>query len=109
MTQIGQSDIKSARKDHVCNWCGQVIRKGDPYEYSCYSDCVFFTWKNHHFCSEFLQKVDAFDGGEGVSEDDFWTFVYEVYRDLFPKEDSRKPGREKLVVLLNHFGINHNL
>jgi hypothetical protein len=46
------SEIRKARKDHICNVCKRTIRKGDRYEKHVFRlDGVFQELKHHVICS----------------------------------------------------------
>ena len=70
---------QKARKNHICNWCGQPIIKGETYKIQKrISEGVCYTWKSHLNCEEVFDKLNmsSLDNGDGVSESEF---MFEVY------------------------------
>lgn len=48
---IDERIVKSARKNHVCNWCGESINKGQSYHYwAGVHEGEFGTCKTHPEC-----------------------------------------------------------
>lgn len=42
-----------AKKDHICNWCKQVIKPGEQYHHQVLKDNEgLYTWKAHCRCAE---------------------------------------------------------
>ena len=77
-----------ARKTHICDWCGGVIRKGERYDFQvCVYDGRAYNWKNHKRCMEIAVKLKMFDNGDdGVSDMMFHEEITEAYIDLFYKQ-----------------------
>lgn len=84
MEILSKRYIKSARKDHQCDWCNKTIFKGHPYEVSnCVGDC-FYTWKSHVKCDDFVRKhaYNHFNGDDG----DGYPPLYDWYINEMPAE-----------------------
>ena len=89
MEVIGQTTRK-ARKDHVCDWCGEIIEKGQKYMVSsCKNDDELYEWKNHLRCEKLYNELDmGFSGdGEGVDSDTFLQIVWERLREVLTAEE----------------------
>lgn len=103
--------IKSARKQHRSSWTGLPINIGEPYTHAVFvNDGYLYTWKSHPFEDDLVDamKLRDCDDGDGITEDDFVTSVFEGYRDLFGG-DGRVIFRHCLIALLDHYKISHNL
>lgn len=80
MADILDNKIRTARKDHTCNYCGDVIHKGEKYDYSkLVQDGELYEWKCHLECNNIANILwEYIDPWEGMTEDDF----YEGCRDF---------------------------
>jgi hypothetical protein len=55
-------EVKSARKQHQCSWCGEVIDTGQPYmRYRWYGDGAI-TVKQHPECYAAMNEQIDFEG-----------------------------------------------
>lgn len=72
----GFSWMPIARKDHKCDFCLGVIRKGSDYyketftPWSCTDNDIFWTLKAHHECKQSFDQFFAALGSEGWGEED---------------------------------------
>ena len=84
--------IVKANKDHVCNFCGLKISKGENYHTSFNVDGgEGYTWKSHMDCQRLAGIfLEDDNDGEGLTQDDFDTYVFEGYKDIFGKPCSLK-------------------
>ena len=84
--------IVKANKDHACNFCGLKINKGENYHTSFNVDGgEAYTWKSHKDCQRLADIfLEDDNNGEGLTQDDFYTHVFEQYRDIFGKPCSLK-------------------
>ena len=72
MTQCLRQEMRTAKKQHVCDYCGGIIKKGEKYSYGAYKDNIFFDWKSHERCNFIVNELwDYIDPYDGVGEDDF--------------------------------------
>ena len=69
-----------ARKEHTCDWCGNVIKKGEEYWRQKYIyDGDFYEWHSHLACSRIVSAIwDYCDPDEGMDEDQFQEGCAEV-------------------------------
>jgi hypothetical protein len=59
MPHFCKQQIKAAKKPHRCTWCGELIKKGEPYEKQVGThDGDFYTNKIHPECVEGMNDVD---------------------------------------------------
>ena len=66
-----------ARKEHRCEFCGEVIHVGEKYnrQTNVYDGCIY-DWVSHCDCSQLACELDMFDDsdnayrGKEVTEDD---------------------------------------
>lgn len=72
---------RKANKDHKCNYCGGVIKKGEIYEHSVNKIDDIYVWKNHISCSKLVERLEM-DGDEGVTKDDFYEYVSNKYAEI---------------------------
>ena len=81
MIEILQDKTVKARKDHRCDLCGGLIRKG--LTYNCQSnklDGDVYTHKAHLKCTEMCKLLDLYrDADYGVDEEIFCDSVDEVF------------------------------
>lgn len=70
-----------ARKQHKCNFCGGIIEKGEMYDNATLEfDGTVYTWKSHLHCLNIASEIDDYYG-EGITEDDFATWINEYVHD----------------------------
>ncbi len=70
--EILQEYERKARKEHICNYCGGVIKKGERYHYSKIKGDDLYEWKSHLACIKAATGLwDFIDPDEGMSSDDF--------------------------------------
>ncbi len=72
-----------ARKEHICDWCQLKIVKDDEYRNTSHVDeGSVYTWKAHIHCCEVLDKIGAWDDGDGISTDAFQECLKNEYADI---------------------------
>ena len=64
-----------ARKEHICDFCGCKINKGQKYyrQTNIYDGCIY-DWIEHEECSQIASELDMYgecDFDEGLSPDNF--------------------------------------
>ena len=69
------SGKRTARKEHKCNFCNGVIKKGEEYQYSVHKDDEVYTWKSHINCSELVVLLDMEYDYEGITGDEFCEYL----------------------------------
>ncbi|MHA1304082.1 MAG: hypothetical protein ACTSPI_10315 [Candidatus Heimdallarchaeaceae archaeon] len=72
--------IQKANKEHVCDWCGEKIQKGEVYEVQTnVSEGSVYRWKTHLKCIKIFNELDMcnYDDGDGIDADTFNTAVQE--------------------------------
>lgn len=65
---------RTARKEHICDFCGCKIEPGERYEIETgFFDCRPYTWKSHIHCRDLCAKLwDYADPDEpGMTSSDF--------------------------------------
>ena len=77
-----------ANKEHVCNWCGSKIVKGEKYNrQTILFDGSIYDWVSHVDCLELTGLLNMFDYdyGDGINEDIFKEcveeYIYEHHYD----------------------------
>jgi hypothetical protein len=82
MTEQLESKDKVARKQHICDYCGEIIEKGEEYHYyKGVCDGNIFEWESHLSCQRICDAIwDYADPDEGMTADDFWQCCHDVCR-----------------------------
>ena len=82
---ILSAQTQIAAKEHRCDYCNQIIYKGEKYGLqNNVCDRVLYTWKYHLSCEELASKLGLFNeaGDEGVTDDLFQECVCDKYADI---------------------------
>lgn len=84
--------VVTARKKHTCDWCLSTIKIGEKYHTSFNVESGDgYTWKSHVDCQKLAEILFSDDNdGEGMTQDDFDTHLFESYRDITGKPCSLK-------------------
>ncbi len=84
--------VVTARKKHTCDWCLSTIKIGEKYHTSFNVDHgEGYAWRSHIDCQELAEIFFSDDNdGEGITMDDFDTYIFESYRDITGKPCSLK-------------------
>lgn len=103
-----RSSIHTARKRHICEWCGGDIEPGSRYLCSAQVfDGDFLTLKAHMTCHtlvrEYFSEQDCYD--EGMSSDDFMDLVRDEYFQNHPDTSIITTPKERLAWVLESRGI----
>lgn len=90
---VKKQNIKRARKDHICNYCGETIEAGSPYTREfLVNGGEHYEWLMHNECEKVANEIWEFvDPWDGMTDDDY----QEGVRNLFEcficgKCDNRK-------------------
>lgn len=79
MIQLINEATSIARKEHRCSFCGEPIHKGEQYHRATLKYDNIYTWKAHLDCLHISAEIC--DEGDGISEDDFRTFIQDCSLD----------------------------
>ena len=73
MPDIIRENIRTARKSHICDYCGHFIEAGEKYKNAVLKYDDLYTWKSHLKCSEVASELwDFIDPMDyGMSGEDF--------------------------------------
>ena len=77
-----------ARKEHICNFCGGKINKGQKYyrQTNIYDGCIF-EWIEHEECGRVASELDMYgkcDYDEGLTSDRFGDILDEyIYQEHY--------------------------
>jgi hypothetical protein len=98
---------RKARKDHICDFCGGIIKKDTIYQrQGIVHEHKLYTWKAHYRCLEICNKLDMFDNcDDGVTQEDFYEYINEEYYKLLADKDepATRSFNERLeIVCANH-------
>lgn len=88
MPDLLEQKDRKARKPHTCNYCGEVIQKGEVYEWAklCY-DGQLYEWKNHKKCGFVSSALWSYiDPDEGMTDEDFSNGCFEFCREFICKD-----------------------
>lgn len=82
MTEQICTEMRAARKEHICDYCRMPINRGERYErYTGKYDGEIYVWKSHEACAFLAQEVWEYaDPDEGMSSDDFYEACCDVCR-----------------------------
>jgi hypothetical protein len=73
------AEIKSSRRNRICEECGHPIPKGQPYRsYAQSFDGDFFTGATHGSCTDWANRVMCMDDGRGFLRDGDPSDEYEL-------------------------------
>jgi len=80
MVEEIEKTVRTARKVHRCNLCGENILPLEKYNYAKLKfDGELYPWKEHIRCSEVCREIyDLVDPDEGMTMDDFCEGCREV-------------------------------
>jgi len=78
MEIISMKTVK-ARKAHVCEYCLHSIKKGEVYNHDIFKDNSIYTFNSHVDCRLLAEKLNWFDGLDGLTSDDFEYYVDEYF------------------------------
>lgn len=110
MTTLISSSTPIARKDHKCNYCRGIIKKGEKYQRDFLKYDGVYSWKSHLRCQSIASKLNMFDDcDEGVADEDFYEYIKceyaKLYEKLYPETyetDSIPNFFEQLTFVQNH-------
>lgn len=91
---------RKAVKDHICDFCGLKINKGETYQNQTLVNDYLYTWKSHLSCLELSRSLDMYDEGEGITSDDFVELVNEYLHDNDIEFSTWEEGLNKAKQLL---------
>jgi hypothetical protein len=56
------SKIRTAKKEHKCDFCGGIINAGEKYDWQkIVSDGELYEWKAHCSCSAIASELDMYE------------------------------------------------
>jgi len=89
---INETKTVTARKAHVCSYCGCTIPVGSKYHTGVFKyDGMIYSWKSHLRCDTLVNVLNM-EGEEGVTCEDFYEYVCEEYYKILG-EDAEPPTR----------------
>ena len=116
-----QSKKRKARKDHICSYCGEVIKKGTIYDWAkLIYEGSLYEWKNHLECGVIASNLWSYiDPDEGMTEEDFQEGCFEFCRTFICQgcekydcesdkcEDDKRYCIDKIYQLLQTHNFKH--
>lgn len=85
----------TARKKHVCDFCGCIIEPGTKYHrHTLVEDggVGIYDWVTHDECEDIASKLDMYRNCyDGVTQDDFCNYVHEYTHYFFEDEKGNLP------------------
>ena len=82
------SKIVTARKEHICGFCGCKINIGQKYIKQTNTDNnLIWNWLEHIEFGELVSKCDWVDGFDGISEDMYDSFIVDYINTHHYNED----------------------
>jgi hypothetical protein len=97
MEQI-ESKNRRANKEHKCDYCQGIIKKGEVYNWqkNC-TDGTLYEWKNHLHCGKLVNKLNMEPYDEGIDEEIFREYVDEAFDEDFTLAEKAKLLSSKLL------------
>lgn len=82
MIEVLRNKTPVARKEHRCEFCGEVIHVGEKYNrQSNVYDGRIYDWVSHCVCSKLAYELDMFDDCiDGDIVEDFDNVICSFYR-----------------------------
>lgn len=72
MPEILDERDRKSRKEHRCDYCQELIKKGETYEWASLKGDELYEWKNHKRCGFIARELWSFiDPDDGMTEHDF--------------------------------------
>ncbi len=93
---------RKANKDHKCDYCNGIIKKGETYKWSTHVDDDVYTWKAHLHCQELVSLLDIDYGVNGISQDCFYEYVNEYFQDDHTLSEMAKISYDRLIKAKNN-------
>lgn len=88
MIKVLRNKTTIARKEHRCEFCGEVIHVGEKYyrQTNVYDGCIY-DWVCHCDCLQLACELDMFDDcDEGLDGDGFINSLNQYVHDRFRYE-----------------------
>lgn len=97
--------IRTAQKEHTCNFCGFKIAKCEKYDWQkLVHDGLLYEWKAHLSCCDLASELDMYDyADDGVTQDYFIEHIDEAYSKI--SKDWDKNFRHRLDTVKQYYKI----
>lgn len=97
MIEVLRNKTPVARKEHRCEFCGEVIHVGEKYNrQSNVYDGRIYDWVSHCVCSKLAYELDMFDDcDEGLDGDGFVDRLNQYVYDKQNCLDANSPFTEQ--------------
>lgn len=116
METLQQATETKSVKEHKCDFCCGIIKKGEIYLRSTHKmDGDIYSWKTHEHCAELAHKLHMYDDcDEGLTTENFIENVKEEYKEIMSKTQTElyeskgftyPPFAEQLVFVLEYHKI----
>jgi len=83
---INDARVVKARKDHVCNYCGGIIKKGEKHTYGVFKFDYIYQWRNHFKCGELVSTLKM-EGDYGITEEIFYEDICDKFKEIWRGKD----------------------
>lgn len=81
MASLLTSVLRTAHKEHQCNFCLGTINKGDTYLYDTLKDADFYTWKTCKHCLDVLDKFDVYAKHGELTQGEYEEIIIDLCSD----------------------------
>jgi len=89
---------RKARVEHICNYCGGIIKKGESYQWSKHvMDGNIYEWKAHNHCLALVLLLDMQSDGDGIDEETFYEAVNDAFSGNFTLAQKASLLHAKLI------------
>lgn len=95
-----------ARKEHQCNLCGGIIKKGERYNIQTVAEDHLYDFKSHISCEKMIHILDMtkdIESDRGVNCELFEGDIYEEFHRLFPNNNEDISFHQVLEKVKNHY------
>ena len=106
MIKVLRNKTTIARKEHRCEFCGEVIHVGEKYyrQTNVYDGCIY-DWVCHCDCLQLACELDMFDDcDEGLDGDGFINSLNQYVHDRTEMNKTQKKLLARLMAVTNSLG-----
>jgi len=87
--EVISSNLRKARKNHICDFCKGKIVKGETYRSTICKGDEIYGWKSHQKCEKVYNtlKMSDNDMGDGIDSDTFGRIVQNFLAEKFTEDE----------------------
>lgn len=101
MQTISSAQLTKARKQHMCDFCGERISIGEKYMKATHVDDYIYDWRAHVYCNKLSHTLKMYNEcDDGVTAEYFQEDVSEKHIDIL-RNQLPNEGYQKYSDILN--------